>query len=498
MKLAAAIQELHDRCAIYTSTSAASRLLDVIGWTGDADLADQVLLEPCVGEGAILLEGIRRLLGSFQANGQRVTKKALLPRIRGFELHPTAAAVARRSVRLLLMQHGFAWDVAGSLAEAWVAQRDFLLEPPNSVTHVVANPPYVRWPKLPTLLADAYRDVLPTIATRGDLAVAFLYRMQEWAHDKGVIVALVSDRWMFAQYGAAFVETSKARGWGLEVIEERPDAPFVQQVGAYASIVRFSRSASGASQPTIDSRSIARRHHAALLGRYGSLADAGCTVRVGPALGAGRTFLVNDTDTVEVEPELVRTFVGKTDLNDKTIDVARRRVIVPYDRSGTLIDPSEWPGFMAWAKRHETVLRRRSQFTRADRYWRTIDAVPAIWSDKPKLLMAELSNRPRTVLDLTGSLPAHSIYAIWPGTWPVETLQRVLNAGLLALTAAAEAPRLEHGWMRFYKRFLMQTPLPCWEALDDSERKGLTGTDTAFEQSFVALFGFPPDKPPIG
>lgn len=494
MNLASAIQELHDRCAIYTSTTASARLLDLVGWNETADLSRKTLLEPCVGEGAILLEGVRRLLGSLRANGKGLAKRTLGPRIRGFEIHPAAAA-ARRSVRLMLMDAGVAWDTAGALADIWVAERDFLLEPPRSATHIVANPPYVRWQKLPHLLADRYREVLPTVATRGDLAVAFLYRMQEWADGNSSIAALVSDRWMFAQYGAAFVEDSSARGWYLEVVDERPDAPFVRQVGAYSSIVRFTRAA-----PTVtnsDTRAVARRHHGELLARHGSLAAAGCIVRVGPALGAGKTFLLGEDAETEVEAELIRPFLAKSDLGEELVDDATRRVIVPYDVTGKLIDLASWPGFAAWAERHETILRSRSQFEESDRFWRTIDAVPAIWSATPKLLLPELSNRPRAVLDTTGSLPAHSIYAIWSGEWPIEVLQRVLNGGLLTLTAVAEAPRLEHGWMRFYKRFIMLTPLPRWNALSEAERKELASAGVEFENRFEALFGFRPGEPPI-
>jgi hypothetical protein len=318
--------------------------------------------------------------------------------------------------------------------------------------------------------------------------------MQEWAMPCGIISALVSDRWMFAQYGAAFVTGSAARGWHLEVVDERPTDPFVRPVGAYSSIVRFSHR--GPNGPTAG-RSSARRRHALLVDRHGTLMDAGCVIRVGPALGAGRTFLLDENEVTLVEPELVRDFVAKADLSGDRVERSGRRVIVPYDRTGSMIDPAAWPGFAAWANRNEDILRDRSQFRKADRFWRTIDAVPAIWSECPKLLMPELSNEPRAVLDRTGSIPAHSIYAIWSREWPVEILQKVLNAGLLALTAAAEAPRLSHGWVRFYKRFLALTPLPAWNTLSPEERGDLLGARGDFDRRFELLFGFPVGKPPI-
>lgn len=496
VELAAAIQELHDRCAVYTSVPAAARLLDLAGWTEQTDLRNSVLLEPCVGEGAILVEGLHRLLASFRSNNRPLTKKALLPRIRGFELHTGAAGTARRKVMRLLVGQGISWNTASALAQAWITEGDFLLQPPCRATHVVANPPYVRWRKLPKLLAHAYHAELPTIATRGDLAVSFLYRMQQWARPAGTIVALVSDRWMFTQYGEGFVEASKADGWSHEVVDERPDRPFVKRVGAYSSIVRLSRGATLFSPRGI-SRSHARELHAALLARHGSLAEAGCKVRVGPALGAGSTFWLAPGEECDVEHELIRKFVGKNDLRNGQVEWSGRRIIVPYDKAGKLIDPVEWPGFRSWVMRHESALRARSQFVASRQYWRTIDAVTAIWAITPKLLLPELSNWPCTYLDRGDAIPAHSIYATWSEEWPIDVLQRVLNAGLLALTADALAPRLNQGWVRFYKRFLVQTPLPPWGSLSEGERRDISADGEAFSRCFAQLFGFEPGSHPL-
>jgi hypothetical protein len=178
MKLAEAIQELHDRCAIYTSAATASRLLDMIGWTSGADLSRGVLLEPCVGDGAILLEGARRLIASMRSTKRGLSKAALLPRIKGFEFHRGAAQKARRNLRRMLLEEGIGWSAASELASRWVRERDFLLERPLRATHVAANPPYIRWAKLPPMLATAYREALPAAAARGDLSIAFLHRMQ--------------------------------------------------------------------------------------------------------------------------------------------------------------------------------------------------------------------------------------------------------------------------------------------------------------------------------
>lgn len=280
MEFAAAIQQLHDRCAVYTSASTASRLLDMIGWTAEADLSKSVLLEPCVGEGAILLEGARRLIASMRSKRRGLDKAALLPRIKGFEFHPGAASVASISLRRLLSEAGVSWTTACQLTEKWIRQRDFLLERPIRATHVAANPPYVRWGKLPQVLAKRYRGVLPPAATRGDLSVAFLHRMQEWACENGAISALVSDRWMYAQYGEDFVKETLTHGWTINVVDERPADPFVREVGAYSAIVLLTKGKDVGRSVAATTRSAACALHSVLLARHGTLGDAGCRVRV--------------------------------------------------------------------------------------------------------------------------------------------------------------------------------------------------------------------------
>jgi hypothetical protein len=483
---------MHDRCAIYTASETAARLLDVVGWTAEQDLSTSVFLEPCAGEGAILVEAVERLIASFRRHGYPLAKRRLLPRIKAFEFHGPVAAEARRAVRLVLMREGVCWDTSGTLADAWVRQADFLLQSPGNATHVAANPPYLRWSKLPLLLAEEYRAHLRAISTRGDIAVAFLDRMLVWAGNKGQISALVSDRWMFAQYGAAFIADLKENGWNLTVVDDQLVSPFVRQVGVSSAIVRLDRQAFEA-EGEQSRRDAARIIHARLLARHGSLDAAGCTVKVGPALGCGDTFLVSDAEATAIESELIRPFVSREMLDGTAIEQCDAKVAVPYDRTGQPIDLEDWPRFARWVRNHKDKLKARSHVTDEKRWWRTIDAVGPQWNERPKLLLAEMCRDVATTIDRSGGVPAHSVYAIWSTEWPIEALQRVLNGGLLRLTAEAEAPRLKGSWFRFYKRFIVRTPLPKWSALSIDVQTALTSGDVSrFAAAYTELFEHQP------
>lgn len=496
MNAAKSVQALHDRCAIYTAAATAAKLLDLAGWTADADLTNARLLEPCAGEGAILIEAIDRLLEGLRRRSIPLSRETLTDRITSFEIHPTTANIARGSVVRRLKAAGLSPALARWLAQTWLVQDDFLMTPPVSATHVVANPPYVRWSKLPGLLAATYRAALRPEATRGDLSVAFIDRMLDWADADGQVVALVSDRWMFAQYAAAFVAQIAERGWGLRVLDERPPNAFVREVGAYSAIVKFRR---GGTDPTdgaavYATRQAERRMHNALLAKYGTIVEAGCTVRVGPALGCGDTYIVDEAAGLGIEAELLRPYIGRQNLLDGRAVASGSVVAVPYDRHGKPIQLADWPGFAAWISQHKAKLSKRSCVRPGGTWWRTIDAIGSQWAQSPKLLIPELCNRPRATLDCTASIPAHSLYAVWSTEWPIVALQRVLNGGLLRITAEAQAPMLKHGWFRFYRRFLVQTPLPKWATLSTSQRDALVAVDKAlFDAAFLELFGFLPD-----
>ena len=486
---ASAIVEMNERCGVFTSGETADHLLNALGWAPCEDLRDCTLLEPSVGDGAILVEAARRLVTSFRKRGGELACDELRPRIRGFEFHPATALQARGNLEEMLIGEGFSDDSVRVLSSAWVVEKDFLLHPPGDATHVAANPPYLRWSKLPAPLAGAYRRAVRPLAQRGDVSVAFLDRMREWAWPDGEIVALVSDRWMYAKYGEPFVADCAKGGWHVDVLQECAANPFVRRVGVSAVIVRMSRRKPAGDRLVDAGRHEARKQRQKLIERHGSLSDAGCEVRVGPALGCGATFVVDEAEAGRLEPTLVRDYLDRTWLTSPGCAGSSLKLIAPYDAEGELIDPMEYPRFRQWIASHKEKLSARSQVRRGMQWWRTIDAIGPIWQEAPKLLLPELTRVPRVEADFSTSVPAHSIYAIWPGSWPVAVLARVLNAGLLRLTASAEAPTLKNGWYRFYKRFIVRTPLPAWNALSEADQAALSsGSEADFSRCYRALF----------
>ena len=152
------ISVLHDRCGVYTNRKIASMVLKKIGWTCSRNLEKKRFLEPCCGDGVFLICAIRELIRSFRKHGKPLHFQTLSKRIVAFEIHPVEAAKARESIVNELSSSGVSAQLALRLANEWVRTEDFLITQTRirGITHVGANPPYVRWCDVPSQLGDSY------------------------------------------------------------------------------------------------------------------------------------------------------------------------------------------------------------------------------------------------------------------------------------------------------------------------------------------------------
>ena len=467
---AAAIDALHARCGVYTRAETVRWFLDAVGWTSDHDLSCARLLEPAAGDGAFLVEAVDRLCHAFRNAGIRRTARALLPRISAFEIHPVEAAKARDRVARVLRRHGTSKTSATRLAATWVTTDDFLLSnmEDGAFSHIVGNPPYVRWSRVPRFLRKDYEEVLPGHAAKGDLCLAFLARSLRLLANHGQLGFLCSDRWLYSAYADEF----RAGALPSFVIEKRipihDDDVFENRVDAYPIKLVMRKRKRGRRQI---SRSMngscaieARRTYERWLSKHPTLQEAGCRVRVGPALGPERAF-VGTADDLDVEEELLHPYVGPKELGSDRVAWKERLVICMHDDDGKLRCLDNYPRLAAHLKAHRTALENRAVVRNGASWHQPIDRViRSVWS-RPKILIPEMSKTPRVVVDHKGMIPSHGIYAIFSDEWPVDALAKFLRGGVLMTTLQAIAPRGKGGHLRAYARFLRKIPLTSWKSV---------------------------------
>ncbi len=507
-----AIAAVHGHCGVFTRPEVARGVLDHVGWTAENDLTGMRLLEPACGDGSFLLPAIERLLASARRAGV-LTEEALADAVLAFEFDPKTAELARRAARERLAVAGFHDEVAARLAGRWVRCEDFLTaEKIGTFTHVVGNPPYMRWSKLPNVLRRAYERKLPAYAARGDLCLSFVWRAADLTDPVGGRVAfLCADRWLRCAYGeAARIELAKFVR--LAMYLEVHDVPVFlgsRKVGAYAAITVLDRDTDGGSV-VAEISSLAQlerrlgskpakadnaRHGKVLATNGGAiltgvdlagvfqkmatagarLAEAGVEIRCGMALGSAPVFIVDDE--TDIEPDRLLPFVRSRDLTDEGWASATARVVNVWSDEGALLGLAGYPKLQAHLERHRTELEARACAIRPDQWYRTIDRIVAARVAAPKILVAGMAKASRVAMSPGGAQPSNALYGLTSTAWPLEALFALFRAGLLDVFAEVLAPRFSGGSKRFDGNVLGQVRIPLWSSVDPELKRSLADMD---------------------
>lgn len=438
---------LHERCGVYTKPAIACQVLDMVEWRATSDLTSARLLEPAVGGGEFVVQAAERLIQSFRRRGIEPRARDLKSRIVGYELYARASCQARRRVMRKLLSMRLHRSTARACAKAWIRTGDFLLSEKAAYeyTHVVGNPPYVRWSKVPSRLRKTYEELLSSEMARGDLYLPFLDRALEELKSGGKLGFVCADRWQYAVYGIGF-----RRKWlpRLELLSnKRVDAgeAFTKNVSAYANVLVALK------LKKLKGRGLGTQKAVLLQGR--SLTDRGCVIRVGPALGVSSAFVFDD-ETNEIEPGLLVPWVDCVEVREGHISWRGRYVAAMFNDDGKLRDLREYPNLARHLADQRAKLEARYIVRHGAPWYRTIDRVRATDWKQPKILVPEIAKEPRVALDRQGLIPSHGLYAIFPPAEDVERVYDALRDGGLGRRLAGLSPTLNNGYVRCYKKFL--------------------------------------------
>ena len=439
----AAVQDLHQLCGVYTKPVLVERLLDRVGWTRTADLANARLLEPGAGDGAFLVEAVTRLVASLLRRGVRLDIGSLRNRILAYELVPAEADKARARIVAAMRSLGVHHATALACGRTWVRNEDFLLAelPAEGFTHIVGNPPYARWSKLPGAYATAYARRLPKEVARGDLYLPFLHRSFEHLAEDGRCAFVCSDRWRYTAYAEGFRKRWCPKLHITTEVAGHPTDVFDRDVYVHPEILVASWAGEPKPKPT-------KRRTSGQ-----TLADLGCGIRVGPALGVTAAFVL-DAGEDDVEADLLCRWIDTKDVHAGSIGWSGQRVVSLYDRNGDLLDLETHPQLALRLRRFEEHLRNRYIVRNGAAWYRTIDKIDRDKWAAPKLLVPEIAKTPRVAIDRSGGIPSHGVYAIFADDGDVERIYDRLRDGKLARALAPIAPKVKGGYTRCYRRFL--------------------------------------------
>jgi|GEM_PF-4639389 len=516
-----AVAVIHDHCAVYTGSDTVEILLDLVGWSEKKIAVGSKLLEPACGDGSFLLPAIRRLLSWARTRPEA----ELEGMIRAYEFDTGTVNNLHQAIVALLRENGRSQKSAERLADTWVRCEDFLLSDPSfASTHVVGNPPYMRWSLVPLQLRRSYEAALPKAAARGDLCLGFLWKATQFATGEGSRIGfLCADRWLRCAYGQD-VRILLADSHSLRTHIEVHGLPVFKgdrKVGAYAAVTVLERSAreiptkfgKACSIPNLrklasveqtdrqDYHSIwpTQRAGGARLASHGVreilevvdrnsllLADAGVAVRCGTALGAAKAFVVSAD--VDIEPDRMLPYVSSRDVTLEGGVSPVSFVANVWTDQGALVDLSSVPLLARHLQKFKKILESRACVSGSADWYRTIDKLHIDRISEPKVIVAGMSRRAKVAYDPGGHVASNALYCLVSNQWPLHALATSLRAGILDLFGEVLSPRFSGGTKRFDGNVLRQVRLPEWGSVSVGLRRRIEGRDIAegFDAGLIA------------
>ena len=504
---------------VFTRRWVVDLILDLAGYTPDADLGSRVLVEPSCGTGAFLAPIVDRLLESGRRHGCEV--ESLRPAIRAFDLLDANAERARKAVVERLTDGGVTEVLAIDLARSWVTTGDFLLHPhePSSAHYVIGNPPYIRLESVPQPLMDEYRRICPTMRGRADIYVGFIERGLELLRPDGVLSFICADRWMRNQYGAD-LRSLIVEDYAVDAVISMHDVDaFEDDVSAYPAIVVLQNKrqadalvidAKGDFGPAdakdltkwMSGKRRARRttptyeasrldrwfegrdlwpagspSHLALVAdleaRFPPLEDSRTATRVGigVATGCDDVYITRDPDLVEQDRLL--PLLQASDTASGAAEWSGTYLVNPWDKHG-LVDLAEHPRLGAYLSENGERLRARHVAGQRPAQWyRTIDRVTPGLQGRPKLVIPDMKSSAHPVLDEGRWYPHHNLYYVVSDTWDPEVLGGLLISDIANLFVGAYCVKMRGGTYRFQAQYLRRIRVPDPDDLNRADRREL-------------------------
>lgn len=504
---------------VFTRRWVVDLILDLSGYTAGRDLAMMVAVEPACGRGAFVLAMVDRLIASCAVHGRAIHNATRA--IRAMDLETSSVAWTRNAVVARLCDAGVTPADALALAEGWIREGDYLLDPrlDGEAEFVLGNPPYVRLENIAGDLNLAYRTACPTMRGRSDLFVGFIERGLRDLKEGGTLGYIVADRWMRNQYGAG-LRALIAGSYSVDtVVEMHGVAAFEDDVAAYPAITILRRSPqasacvaiAGPSFNSTDANRFRDFHRSpterplrasgidanhlphwfsgrspwpsapadtlTVISRleieFPALGtpESGTRIGIGVATGVDDIYLTKNPELVEAERLLPMVTAG--DIVSGRVQWSGTQMINPW-AGDDLVNLDDAPKLAAYLERHERRVRARHTAKKnPEKWYRTIDRVDPTLLRKPKLLFAEMKASADPVLEPGNLYPHHNLYHVTSEAWDLEVLGGLLLSEVSNLFISAYCVKMRGGTLRFQAQYLRQIRVPAPDSLSQAQCRAL-------------------------
>lgn len=471
---------------VFTRQEVVCAMLDMVGYTAGRDLSEVSIMEPSCGDGAFVMEILRRLSLSarrfhFDAN------QAAHQQVFFYELDPEKISVALQRIASELPEYT---DTA-----AFIRCCDFLKVDAPMVDIVVGNPPYVRYEQLSAEAIAYYNQHFPTFYYRSDLYVPFYEKTLRLLKPQGRHCFICSNRWMKNKYGLR-LRAMVAYSFRLEYIANMESVqPFEEAAQVYTDVVLLSRNHRQQSFRYRKARQLSELsehnldislpspqgedwsnvfNEGAQKSWLHHIEDLGLKIGIGLATGADRVFISDRFDGIIESDRLLPAINGK-DLRGNRMLWSGLNILNPYKPDGSLIDLDDYPKTKLYLLQHEEKLRKRHVAQKDEsRWYRTIDKVHPDLLSKPKILLPDMTANRYVFIDRGRYYPTHNIYYITGASYEqLQVLGALLMSDAVTEQLASVTNCMNGGFVRWQSQHLRKLLIPDIRQIGENDKTQL-------------------------
>ncbi len=470
------------------------------------------LLDPACGAGVFLERAVAVLAKKLHASsptvskaaGRRALADAVESSLFGVDVDETACEMTRDAVLRAVNEHTGRRLPAGFFRDN-VVRADFLfsddvaglLPSTEQFRLIVGNPPYVPTTRIDLQYKARLRRSFEVAAGRLDLYAIFMERSLSLLAPGGRLALLTPDKFLVSQSARELRSLllrhnairTIARFRSHRVFADAATVPcvtIIERAGKSGDVTVLSCGESPDALghvPILEKRTIKQstlssgpwhlhaldHHEMALKLQYSHprLADVTTRISAGPATGRDKIFVFPSGSQPEIEECLLRSVVRGRDLGKYCINDPHLDALIPYtfDEAGTssLIDISSFPGARRYLQRHRAELETRHCVRVWGKRWYDLhDQVIVDLAQQPKILVPDVANSNRFVVDRGQFLPLHSVYYLIPrDRMDLDYLCAILNSRVAEFLVKVFSPVIKDGFNRYRQQFLTNIPVPA-------------------------------------
>lgn len=496
-----------DQGVVYTPLHLVGLVLDLAQYSDASPLHAHRLLDPACGAGAFLAEAVVRLAASLQAGGVELASRAggaaFLEAVErclfGVDIDPFARSMTIDAVRGAVSSE-IRQPIPEGFFDANVIETDFLDADDlsrwsASFDFVVGNPPYVSNTRIPVAARERLRSTFESAVGRLDLYTLFMERGLELLRPGGRLAFITPNKFLANLTSRPLrrlilresVVHCVANFRSHKVFEDAATVPCVtvlEKAGADRT-VRFLECSVAPRAPMVviqsewdhpqppkdgapwrflspETSDLVRR----LRSDHPRLGSQARRISAGIATGRDGIFVLPRDEAAYIETAVRHPAVRGRDLGPSRLSDPGLDILVPYlpDSYGRprLVDLDEYPGLRSYLEPHRRDLEARHCVRKWGKAWYDLHDP---WSEDvtgaTKILVPDVADHNRFVLDRGRFCPLHSAYFIVPTEVDPDFLTALLNSTPFEFLVRVTAPTVKDGFSRYRKQFLEDLPVPA-------------------------------------